>query len=137
MALLGPDHMDDFTQYQTSLGEREAVIQLRGRLSDANNLRDSQAEQLVAALSDERARYQREAMQRGTSVSGWGTGQLGMLFYAGDSNSIDERLANAAQYSRRLHDRAATVLSPQQLAVFDQMQKELLAAMKATMSPAG
>jgi hypothetical protein len=137
MALLGPENMDEFSRYQGTLGERESVVQLRGRLNDANNLRDTQAEQLVAALSDERARFQKEAMQRGASVSGWGMPQLGMLYYSGDSNSLDQRFADAAQYSRRLHERAAAVLSPQQLAIFDQMQNELLAAMKATMLPPG
>jgi len=134
-ALLGPENMEKFQRYQNTLGERDTVIQLRGRLDDANNLRDSQAEQLVAALSDERARYQREAPQRGATISGWGTGQLGMLFYPSDGNSIEQRFVDAAQYSRRMRDRAATILAPQQLAAFEQMQSELLAAMKAAMSP--
>jgi uncharacterized protein YdcH (DUF465 family) len=58
-----------------------------------------------------------------------------MLWFQGDSNSLDQRFADAAAYSQRLRDRAATVLSPQQLAVFVQMQDELLAMMRSHMRP--
>jgi hypothetical protein len=135
LALLGPDKLEQFTRYRESLGERESVVQLRGRLDETTRLRDDQAEQLVAALWDERSRYVEELRQRGASVSGWGTGQLGMLMYPTDSGSIDQRLSDAAQFSQRLQGRAASVLSPEQLAVFVQMQRELLASMAAYMRP--
>ena len=137
LSLLGNDDAEELKNYTSSLHERETVVQLRGRLDEASNLRDSQAEQLVAALSEERIRFQKDAAQRGTSVSGWGTPQLGMLYYSGDSNSLDQRFTEAAQYSQRLRDRAATVLSPKQLAAFAQIQEELLATMRATMLPPG
>ena len=66
---------------------------------------------------------------------GWGT-NLGMIFYSGDSNSIDQRLTEAAQYSQRMRLRAAAVLSPAQLAAYNQMQDELLAQMAAYLRPA-
>jgi len=137
LSLLGNDDMNELKNYSNSLGERETVVQLRGRLNDSNTLRDTQAEQLVAALSEERVRYQKEASQRGASVSGWGTPQLGMLYYSGDSNSLEQRFNEAAQYSQRLRNRAAAVLSPQQLAAFAQIQDELLATMRASMLPPG
>jgi len=130
-ALLG-ENMDEFTNYRDSMGDRETVAQLRGRLSEANALRDEQAEKLVAALRDENKRFMTDAAQRGQTVSGWGT-PMGMLYFSGDSNSADQRLSDAAAYSRRLRERAATVLTTQQLAVFSQIQDELLAAMRATM----
>jgi len=136
LALLGPEKLEQFTDYRDSLGERESVVQLRGRLNESTRLRDDQAEQLVAALSDERSRYVDELSQRGASVSGWGTGQLGMLMYPTDSGSIDQRLSDAAHFSQRLQGRAAALLSPEQLAVFVQMQKELLASMATYMRPA-
>jgi len=137
LSLLGSDAFNELRDYTNSLGDRETVTQLRGRLNDSNTLRDSQADQLVAALTEERTRYQKEVTQRGATVSGWGTPQLGMLYFSGDSSSIEQRLSEAAQYSRRLRERAATVLSPQQLAAFAQLQDELLATMRASMLPPG
>lgn len=135
LALLGPEKFEQFKGYRETMGERESVVQLRGRLDESARLRDDQAEQLVAALSDERTRYVDEMKLRGATVSGWGMGQLGMLMYPTDSGSIDQRLSDAAQFSQRLQGRAAALLSPEQLAVFAQMQKELLAAMAAYMRP--
>ena len=134
-ALLGADQVDDLTKYQASLPERDSVAQLRGRLSDSISLRDDQAEALVLALADERDRYQKETAARGSKPDGWGT-NLGMIWYSSDSNSIDQRLAEAAQYSQRLRERAGAVLSAAQLAAFNQMQDELLAQMAAYLRPA-
>lgn len=137
LSLLGENDVDELKNYTNSLHERETVVQLRGRLDDASNLRDTQAEQLVAALSEERVRFGKEAAQRGTTINGWGTPQLGMLYFSGDSNSLDQRFTEAAQYSQRLRDRAAAVLTPKQLAAFAQIQDELLATMRASMLPPG
>jgi hypothetical protein len=132
-ALLG-ENLDEFNKYRDTIGDRDAVALLRGRLGETNALRDEQAEKLIAALNDERAKFQDEAAQSGATLNGWGT-ELGMLWFQGDSNSLDQRFADAAAYSQRLRDRAATVLSPQQLAVFVQMQDELLAMMRSHMRP--
>ncbi len=135
LALLGADKADALTKYQASLPERDAVAQLRGRLTEFNAIRDEQAEQLVLALAEERDRFQKETSARGSQSMGWGT-NLGMIFYSGDSNSIEQRLTEASQYSQRLRQRAALVLSPAQLAAYNQMQDELLAQMAAYLRPA-
>jgi len=135
LALLGANDFEALTKYQSSLGERDAVAQLRGRLTETNSIRDDQAEALVAALAEERDRYQKETSARGSQLQGWGT-TLGMVFYSGDSNSVEQRLTEASQYSQRLRQRASGVLSPGQLAAFNQMQDELLAQMAAFMRPA-
>jgi hypothetical protein len=134
LALLGAEKTEELKKYQASLGERDAVAQLRGRLNESNSMRDAQAEALVLALADERDRFQKETAARGSSLEGWGT-TLGMVMYSADSNSIDQRLAEAAQYSQRLRQRAGAVLSPAQLAAFNQMQDELLAQMAAYLRP--
>jgi hypothetical protein len=134
LALLGADQADELRKYQASLGERDAVAQLRGRLNESNSMRDAQAEALVLALADERDRFQKETAARGSTLEGWGT-TLGMIMYSADSNSIDQRLAEAASYSQRLRQRAGAVLSPAQLAAFNQMQDELLAQMAAYLRP--
>jgi hypothetical protein len=135
LALLGGDGLDSFNEYRDSIGERDAVAQFRGRLSDASYLPEAQAEQLIAALADERERYAREAAQRGVRLTGWGT-NLGMIMYPDGIGSIEQQLAEAALYSRRMQDRAAIMLSPEQLAAYRQMQEELLAQMAAYLRPA-
>jgi hypothetical protein len=135
LALLGADKVDELTKYQTSIAERDSVAQLRGRLGDANAIGDEQAEELAVALADERERFQRETAARGSEANGWGT-NLGMIFYSGDSNSIEQRLVEASQYSQRLRERAAAVLTPAQLAAYNQMQDELLAQMATMLKPA-
>lgn len=134
LALLGQDSFEEFTSFRETLQERDAVAQLRGRLTDSLFLPQAQAEQLVAALADERKRYVQETTARGSSLSGWGT-NLGMIMYPEDAVTIEARLAEAAQYSQRLRTRAATVLSAAQLAAYMQMQDELLAQMAAFLRP--
>jgi Spy/CpxP family protein refolding chaperone len=127
-ALLGPERHQKFKQFQESMSERQAVSALRSNLSDRAFLNDQRAEDLVAALYDERMQFQNEAVQRGTGFSGYGTGS-GMLF-VGDQGSLDERVAAARRYSERLRERAAQVLTAEQAKSFNQMQDELLANMR-------
>jgi hypothetical protein len=135
LALLGAEPYEDFNAFRETLQERDSVAQLRGRLNDNLFLPQAQAEQLIAALAEERKRYAQEATARGSNVSGWGTA-LGMIWYPEDAVTIEARLAEAAQYSQRLRARAATVLSAAQLAAFIQMQDELLAQMAGYLRPA-
>ena len=135
LALLGADKVDELTKYQASIAERDSVAQLRGRLTEANAIRDEQAETLAVALADERERYQRDTAARGSQTQGWGT-NLGTIYYSADSNSVEQRLVEASQYSQRLRQRAAAVLSPAQLAAYNQMQDELLAMMATFLKPA-
>jgi hypothetical protein len=134
LALLGAEHLEALEQYRGSIGERDTVAQLRGRLPDASFLPEQQAEKLIRALADARKQFSEEASQRGQSVRGWGT-QNGVLMYTDDSGSVDQYLAEAAAYSQRLRKQAAAVLTPAQLAVFVQMQDELLAQMANYLRP--
>jgi hypothetical protein len=135
LALLGGDKIDAFNKYRDSISERDAVAQFRGRLSDSSYLPEAQAEQLVAALAEERQRYSQEASQRGARLRGWGT-NLGMIMYPDDIGSVEQQLAEAAQYSQRMQARAASILTPAQLAAYVQMQEELLAQMASYLRPA-
>jgi hypothetical protein len=134
LALLGADRVDDFNRFRDALMERDSVAHFRGRLSDAQFLPQSQAEQLIAALANERQLYSQESDQRGVQLRALGT-PLGTIWYPADAGSIDEQLAGAALYSQRVRDRAAAVLSPAQHAAFVQMQDELLAQLASFIRP--
>ena len=60
LAMLGADKAEALTKYQASLPERDAVAQLRGRLTETNAIRDEQAEKLVLALAEERDAIRRK-----------------------------------------------------------------------------
>ena len=134
LALLGANGNEAFTQFRNSIGERDQVAQLRGRLPDNNFLPEAQAEQLIKVLSDERNLYQQELAQRGVSSKAWGT-QLGMVYYPADSGSAEQQVVDAQQYIQRMRARAAAVLSPAQLAAYAQMQDELLAQLATFLRP--
>jgi hypothetical protein len=133
-AILGPEGAEAFTQFRGSIAERDAVVQLRGRLPDSNFLPEAQAEQLIVALSEERQKFSQEVAARGGKMSGWGT-SLGTLWYTEDSGLPEQYIVEASQYSQRLRTRAAGILSPAQLAAYKQMQDELLAQFASMQRP--
>jgi hypothetical protein len=133
-AMLGTDGAEAFTQFRSSISERDTVVQLRGRLPDTSFLPEAQAEKLISALSEERTRFNEEATARGANPSGWGT-NLGMLMYTEESGQPEQYVVEASQYSQRLRSRAAAILTPTQLAAFAQMQDELLAQFTANQHP--
>lgn len=135
LALLGPEHIDEFNRYRSTLGERDSVAAFRGRLPDSQFLPQAQAEQLIAALSQERERLSQEVQQSGSSLRGLGT-NLGMVWYPDSATTPEAQLAAALQYSERMRARAAGVLTPAQLAAFVQLQEELLAQLASTLRPA-
>jgi hypothetical protein len=125
LALLGSDGYSQYTAYRDVLPEWQSVVQLRGRLPEANYLKDSDADRLLSALAAERARYSAEAGQAGAKLRGWGNG-TGMVWYSGDGGA-EEQLASAIQYSDRMRERAASILTAEQLRAFIQLQEEMLA----------
>ncbi len=120
--LLGPERQQQFNEYRNSLSERESVAQLRERLDDAGYLADSQAESLIRALADERQRITADASG---SLMGIGNGS-GMAFVTVQTESPEERFRSARENSQRLRARAAEVLTPEQLRVFNDMQDEVV-----------
>jgi len=127
--LLGADRQQQFEAYKNTLTERESVVQLRTRLSDASRLPDDRAETLIAALADERQKIHMEAAQRGAGMNGFGTG-VGVIFSASDAATPEAQLESAQANSQRMRARAAEVLDAEQLRVFDEMQEELMISLQ-------
>jgi hypothetical protein len=127
--LLGTDRQAQFDNYKNTLMERESVTHLRTRLSDASRLPDDTAEALISVLAEERQKIHQEAAVRGIGMNGYGTG-VGVVFAASDASTPEAQLESAQANSRRMRERAAQVLSPEQLRVFDEMQDELLISLK-------
>lgn len=134
LALLGAEGHAEFTSYRDAMPEWQSVVQLRGRLSESQSLRDSDAARLQAALTDARKRYAAELEQQGAKLQGWGNG-TGMLWYSGDG-TVEQRLASATQYAHRLRQQAAALLNAEQLRLFAQLQDEMLASFGAYLQQA-
>lgn len=127
--LLGADRQQQFDNYKNTLMERESVTHLRTRLSDSTRLPDDTAEALISVLADERQKIHQEAAVRGVGMNGFGTG-VGVVFSASDATSADAQFESAQANSRRMRERAAEVLTAEQLRVFNEMQDELLISLK-------
>jgi hypothetical protein len=125
IALLGADKYAQLYQFRATLTEWQTVVQLRGRLSEANYLGDANAERLMKSLTEEREHYYREVQQQGANTAGFGNGS-GMVYYTVDG-PVEQQLASAAHYSQRMRARAADALNSEQLRAFNQLQDDLLA----------
>ena len=62
-----------------------------------------------------------EFEQRGAEYSGLNSG-LGSLYYSSTAQSAEQRVAEASEFQRRQRERAAEVLTPQQLEFFTERQ---------------
>lgn len=122
-ALLGPEKRQRFEDHQLSLVERNLVAALRGRLSDSNALSDVNAEQLITALAAERRQREAEliASSRTPNIMG---NFLPLAYSPGDTR--EALIADARAYYDDLRKRAARILTPAQLVVFDRLQKQHL-----------
>ena len=130
--LLGAERKQKLATYMNTMGEREAVSQLRNRLPESQRLSEDRAEMLISALAEERDAIHREATQQGVGSSSFGFG-AGMVFTTGEGGSFEERYAIAKQNSQRLRDRAAPYLTAEQLRAFNDMQEESLISLRGAL----
>jgi hypothetical protein len=121
-AQFGQETVERFHWFNRSSNERQAVAELRGRLPDSARLSDAKAEELVRALVEES-----ELISRDMERVRWGIGTSNYLAYVVmDDDPDGSRAAAAEGYNRRLRDRAAGVLTGEQLAVYTQAQNEVI-----------
>ena len=130
--LLGAERKQKLGTYMNTMGEREAVAQLRNRLPEAQRLGEDRAEMLISALAEDRDAIHREASQQGVGSSSFGFG-AGMVFTTGEGGSFEERYEIAKQNSQRLRERAAQYLNAEQLRAFNEMQDETLISLRGAL----
>lgn len=127
---IGEDKYAEYDQNMSTMAERRTVAELQKHLTGNLALSDQRAEELIAALADERARAFKEMSADGNKVGGIGVPN-GWAYYVESAATLDARMATANQFSQRMRDRAATVLSGNQLTAFNQMQDMVLATLRA------
>jgi hypothetical protein len=134
--LFGADTQQRYEHYMYSIVERQMVTQfLRDRIPMKSQLSDEQTERLVAALADERRLVETEIRQRGMEPFAFPMEGVAFTLQNNpyEGGNIDDRLNEATAFNRRLHARASSMLTPRQLAAFEQMQDAAIAGLKSSL----
>jgi hypothetical protein len=122
--LFGVEKQQRFEEYTYSGVERHMVSTfLRHRFPAGSQLSETQEEQLISALADERRQVEAEIRQTGLEPFLFPMEGVVFPFNGPESENPDDRLKDAVDYNRRIHARAEAMLTPQQLAAFEQMQE--------------
>lgn len=120
-ALLG-DKYSQYQEYQQSLGERMQVEQIGVQFAAANlPLADSQKKQLITAMVEERKTLPPPTWSQDASPQ----------------DNMARMRAWQQDYEKRIKDRASSVLSSQQLAQYEELQKAQGAALRGMVGFAG
>jgi hypothetical protein len=129
-ALIGAGRQQRLIEYNKSGMERNTVSHLRVAMVDTEALSDRQAEMLISAFSHEHQQFEAELTQRGANLGGFAVTGANFVF-ASDAASIDVKLNDARSYAARLRERAAQILTPAQLKLFDEAQATGLERMRS------
>jgi hypothetical protein len=114
-ALLGSQKYAGLEQYMESRPSRMQVDQFRTQLAGPDMLREDQVEPLIAALHVEHSQMRRELTEYRDTLNWEGTATDTRRLY----NEREAELRKSAHV--RMRDAAASILSPSQLAKFDDL----------------
>jgi hypothetical protein len=123
--LIGEENTVKLERYGRDQSRTGEFAKLQARLGPRLALSPQQLDELASALYDERIRTGREIESHGHETGTIAT-SYGIIVYARDTKTLDERMASAAASIDRMRDRAGTLLNGEQLAVFNQMQDDAL-----------
>lgn len=117
-ALLGDERYAQFTDYQKNIGERMQLDQLKTRLEGEKlSLQDEQSAQLLQAMKEEKAAVPPPIPSDATQSPGDVKSMM-------TSENIDKQIQWMDDYNRRVLDRAAQFLAPEQLKSYREMQEQ-------------
>lgn len=121
-ALLGDTKYPEWQDYQSSMGARMQVRNLRSILEESSEpLREDQYLPLVTAIADEQRRLGTE-----TRSELFKTRPSGPMTHAEQLAMMEQSLERTAEHNQRMRDAAASYLSAAQLERFDKMLNQQL-----------
>lgn len=127
-AKVGEERMRKYQAYQKGAPDRAQVSTFRSRLSESMMLSDEQTYSLAAALQEAREQTQQEIRDQigenptFTTISASGR-YVGTNIDRSDEDGQERQIVEQIElYARRANERAATVLTPQQMKVFEEFQ---------------
>jgi hypothetical protein len=128
ISLLGSERFQQYQQYQAGVPERQQVQALRSLLDESNALTEDEATRLIATMREERDRYTSELTQdRVSYVLGYPFTPMSLEGDAAAQLAFAEgQISRTEAFMARIHDRAAAVLTANQLRRFGELQEELL-----------
>jgi hypothetical protein len=140
--LLGDSGLQEWKDYQQTLGARMQVRQLRGILEGSSDpIRPDQVQPLVEAMAAEQQRVLQTQL-RGVNSLAPGQRSVTMLGAAGVMQPItpgnqvammEKSLEQTVQNNQRMHDAVASYLTPRQLEQFDKYQNQQLEFQRASL----
>lgn len=131
VAMLGGEKFRAWKDYQSTMGVRHQVTQLRSTLSASGTpLDQDQIKPLLKAMASEQQRqmkeYQKEAQKEGQRR---GSMQSAITFAEPSVNQLqwqEQNLQRMAQHNKRMRDAVAPILTAEQLRHFEREQNEQL-----------
>jgi hypothetical protein len=140
--LLGDSGVQEWKEYQQTLGARMQVKQLRGILEGSSDpIRPDQVQPLVEAMAAEQQRMMQTQL-RGFSNVVPGQRTVGMIAPAGATQPftpgnqvamMEKSLEQTVQNNQRMHDAVAPYLTQRQLEQFDKYQNQQLEFQRASL----
>jgi len=124
VALLGDEKAQRLENWRDNYMERNSVDTFRSGLPESMRLSDTQAEKFADALGEERRRMVKDWQQRGEQISAMAN-SWGSLTFPG-TQDVGQRVAEATEFQRRQHDRAAELLTAAQLEIFTKQQEQMM-----------
>jgi hypothetical protein len=128
--LLGPEYSKRLEAFKAAFLEDSIVHVLQQALPSTSALPPAQTGKLILALHEETQKFEAEAKQSGqlllTYISRDGVNLLS-AYQPGAADEYEQRMESAARHQRKLHDRAATLLTAEQLAQLKTIQDRALA----------
>lgn len=123
--LIGEENTIKLEKYGRDRSLSGEFTRLQARLGPRLALAPQQLDELSNALYDEMIRTRREIESHGHETGAFMT-NYGIIVYARDTKTFDERMASAAASIDRMRDRASTLLNGEQQTVFEQAQDDAL-----------
>jgi len=115
-ALLGEERFTQYQEYQKTLGDRMQIDQLRQQMETAGTpVQDAQLTQLLALLKEERERTPPPISQDPQAAFASAEKML-------SDEAMETQMAWQEEINRRVFERAATVLTPDQLKAYGEFQ---------------
>jgi hypothetical protein len=123
--LIGEKNTIKLEKYGRDRSRSGEFAGLQARLGPRLALSPQQLDELSSALHDEVKRTRREIESHGHETGAFAS-HYGIIVYARDTKTVDERMASAAASIDRMRDRASTLLNGEQQTVFEQAQDDAL-----------
>jgi hypothetical protein len=123
--VIGEENTVKMEQFRSDQSRSSQFGVFQARLGPRLELSPQQLDELSSALHEAQMRARQEFESHGHEYRNFAT-SYGVIVYAADTKTVDERMASAAASVDLMRDRAGALLNSEQLEVFNQMQDDSL-----------